>query len=197
MQLINMLLSEYGISPDRIPAERPDIDEIDLRGKIEILERDVNKGIELKIIGAVGYFMREEYYDAARSTERAVRAAARIEHEPYRRVLLTEFGVLSYTKAQESGDVPGSQQGCGIHENLAWALSRHATALADFIEHRVKQRASGNNINLCDAAARLGDSARKAIVLFQSVGINPFAYYPTRGIYAKLALYIGETPPQS
>ena len=78
MELIDSLLRAYEISPERIPVSTWEINRIDLEGKIQINDGDLQRGIRMKIIGAVGYFRQGEFFEAAHSFERATKATRNV-----------------------------------------------------------------------------------------------------------------------
>ena len=182
MDLVDTLLESYQINPNSIPVSRAEIDKIDLDGKVQLYEGDFNNGLRKKIIGAVGYFRIEEYFEAAHSFERAVKAIRR-DYDPEKRVVLAEMCAWSFELAKEFKKSPRSTR--GMIEDISWAYSRQAEAYVDIIE---KKRRSGQDVG--DCLEKLKEVYKKAIELFNSVGINPFTDRRTMYLYQKLHHYV-------
>ena len=182
MDLVDALLELYQIDPTRIPVWRPEIDRIDLYGKILLSRGDFRRGIKKKIIGAVGYYRTEEYFEAAHSFEWATKAARNFE-VPAKRVVLAELCAVSYRKAQELHQSPKKKS--SPQEDLAWALSRQADAYVDLIRQR--ERAGED---LSELYGKADTAAKRAIELFRLTGIDPFKDLRTSGLYEKLAQYL-------
>ncbi len=182
MDLVDALLELYQIDPGSIPIWRAEIDRIDLAGKILLSERDFRRGLRKKIIGAVGYYRTEEYFEAAHSFERATKAARDFE-DPAKRVVLAELCAVSYRKAQELHQSPRRKS--SPQEDLAWALSRQAEAYVDLIRQRER-----TGEDLSELYGKADTAAKRAIELFRLTGIEPLKDYRTRSLYEKLAQYL-------